>query len=245
MNVLKALAKMTKLAASLETQNIDLRRDVEVSQKRELTIGDHVAIQRAQIETLEAKLFAAEEKAKVVPPPIYTLAEKLVKSLGYSFDHTTGWTLPAQPTAPYPSVAWRAFPWATHYLYNSSLVTPAYAHAELIDGVYYGDPSDNKHGRIQYVVGPRPTDWRVLEIRPVTPAPSPPILVDHLGAVAATTIARPEGTGWRNGLTAALPRDMSCTIEAILFNGNARTARAEDMDWNESSVGVAWWRFAE
>jgi hypothetical protein len=55
---------------------------------------------------------------------------------------------------------------------------------------------------------------------------------------------KPEGTGWRDRAKTP-PKDMTQAVDAVLFNGNTRTAPAEELEWDESPAGVAWWRFAQ
>lgn len=199
MNVLKALAKMTREAYRLqkrlacESANLD-------SLHEKYTETVRVATERYDlVKSLEAKLFAAEEKQ--VPPPFYAMAEKLVKSLGYSFDHEHGWTRP--PVAPTPELPLPMFKAAVDKL-------NALGHA-----------------------------WSVPDQRWFDPIPLP----SSAAPVQPTTIGRPEGLGWRDALKAAPPRNMAQFIEAVLFNGTEFGGPAGLIDWNESSVGVAWWRF--
>ena len=52
---------------------------------------------------------------------------------------------------------------------------------------------------------------------------------------------QPVGDGWRLFSTRP-PRDKSAIVQASLFNGSFREAPARELDWNLTSVGVAWWR---
>lgn len=196
MNVLKALAKMTKIASGLQDNWDHSLRELEtLREKYDDTV--RVATERYDlIKSLEAKLHAAEEKAKVVPPPIYALAEKLVKSLGYSFDHATGWTHPpVTPTTPdfrATSAEKKLGELGYSWLINQWVGTPPKAataptidwesepwathyltapgqrvFAELVDGVYQGAPrTDLGHWRLCFHVGLGASDFKVLATRP-------------------------------------------------------------------------------
>jgi hypothetical protein len=275
MNVLKALAKMTKLAAHLRSSWEMTCADLKsVKEKLEQTEG--VAAERdTRIKSLEAKLYAAEQKA-LAPSADFTAAIPKLKELGYVWNGM-GWVPPAVPLsgrapsaekklgelgyswfnnqwvgaptlAPVPTIDWESEPWATHYLSAPGQKV----FAELVDGVYQGSPDTaGSFGRLCFHVGLGTNDFKVSAVRPGYTGPltrglQPPVLPDLPPALTVpTTIPRPAGTLWRDATTRVPPKDMTQAVDVVLFNGEARTAPAEELEWNESSVGVAWWRFTQ
>jgi len=241
MNTLKALAKMTKIASRLQDNwDHSLRELATLEEKYDDTVK--VATDRdTRIKQLEAELYAAEQKAKQVPPPVYSLAKDLVESLGYSFDHDRGWILPAiaaAPSAPTLDVDWDSNPWANHLL--SSCGSQVFA--ELVEGEYLGAPeTDTGHGRLRYYVGLAVADYQVIAVRPgyagpLTRSAPPPILTTHVPAAECAPI---DGRRWCEG--GMPPKDKARMVELVFVDGVRHASRsAESVEWG----AVAWWRFA-
>lgn len=166
MNLLKALAKMTKLAAGLEHELRIARHDfAEEKNKRLLT--DQVATERYDlVKSLEAKLYAAEQNAT---SRMHFEAVTKLNALGYAWSVPDGrWfdPLPQAPVAATPDptqTPWHLHPWATHQLRCGV----SHVFAELVNGEYLGPPdSDVGHGRLKYHVGLNAQDFKVVEVRP-------------------------------------------------------------------------------
>lgn len=255
MNILKALAKMTKLAVRLEHELGITRHDfAEDKNKRLLT--EQVAAERYdRIKELEAKLYAAEQNAA---SRMHFEAVAKLNALAHAWSVPDGrWVdpLPKAPVALPPTLDadWGLNPWATHLLGSRGTL----AFAELVNGEYEGPPeSDAGFGRLLYHVGLKVNDFQVLATRPGYVGPNtrglrPPEFVgtvrgeaDEIPTNKTPWPKRPEGTGWRNNRTAAAPKDMSERIEAQLLNGTRTSKPASEFEWAcDSIIGVAWWRF--
>lgn len=204
MNTLKALAKMTKLAASLQHQ-VDHSKGEFIALRMKYDDTVRVATERdTRIKELEAKLYAAEARAR---EPLNQMEKGfgILKELGYAWESNLGVWLPPQSQGRPPGVNWNLRPWATHFL--TSKVGAVFA--ELVAGRYLGAPkSDVGHGRLCYQVGLGETDFRVLVARPGYSGPStrgklPPVLADHHPMSPG-----PAGAGWTQGASAARPADV-------------------------------------
>lgn len=95
--------------------------------------------------------------------------------------------------------------------------------------------------------------WSVPDGRWFDPVPKPPQVCEVPAKMPAmpdlppaeydyALPPKPEGLGWRS-FEKTPPRNMSDVVESILFNGSCVTAGADELDWNTTSVGVAWWRY--
>ena len=213
MNVLKALAKMTKLAAGLETENVDLRRDVEVSQKRELSIGDQVAIQREKIQSLEAKLFAAEQRGII--PLRCVEAVATIESLRYAWSEQDGkWH--SQSIAAVPELPLPMFKAAVDKL-------NALGHAWSVPDQRWFDPVPLPPSAVP-AVAPTPID---LPSVPCAPRPKSP---RGLGWRDASILPPPQNMSEQ--IEAVLLNGVRKIRPASEFEWDIGL-----------STGVAWWRF--
>lgn len=97
MNVLKALAKMTKIASRLQDNwDHSLRELATLEEKYNDTVK--VAAERdTRIKQLDAELYAAQQNVTSVK---HLQAVAGMEAMGYGFSAGSGWTLPAVAAAP-------------------------------------------------------------------------------------------------------------------------------------------------
>lgn len=247
MNVLKALAKMTQLAADLFDKGEHMTNEYNsLVQKYDDTVK--VASERYDlIKALEAKLYAAERNAT---SDMHFAAAVKLNDLGHAWDEPgKRWVdpLPAAPSAT-PPIAWELHPWATHFL------ECGFSHvlAELVDGKYQADPeSDTGRGRLCYHVGLKVQDFKVVATRPGYQGPrtrglAAPVMPERDDTPSQLPWPKePAGGRWRNSATTAAPRNMDDHVDVLLLlNGKRRTGPGREFQWGtDVSTGVAWWRF--